>query len=111
MNFPRVRCSHILLSHADAIESSHSRDLAYAVMDAKRIIHDLQTGGLSWATAVKENSACNRSWYKDGDLGWFDLTDGVCEELYFAVNAAPKDILLDEPIQTPYGIHIIVRTG
>jgi hypothetical protein len=109
--FPKVRCSHILLSHDEAIESTHSRDLYYAIWDAKKIISELQGSGLSWATAVKEHSACPHSWDKDGDLGWFDINDGVVPELYYAVKAAPKDQLLEEPIQTPYGIHILVRTG
>ena len=109
--FPKVRCSHILLSHEDAIESTHSRELYFAVHDAKMIIGELLRGGITWGTAVKEHSACPHSWYRDGDLGWFDITDGVVPELYYSVLTAPKDQLLEEPIQTPYGIHILVRTG
>lgn len=108
--FPKVRCSHILLSYEDAIESTHSRELYFAVFEAKQIIADLKRGGISWATAVKEHSACPHSWYRDGDLGWFDIND-VVPELYLSVLTAPKDELLEEPIQTPYGIHIITRTG
>jgi parvulin-like peptidyl-prolyl isomerase len=108
---PKVRCSHILLSYDDAIESSHSREIYFAVFDAKQIIAELKRGGLTWATAVKEHSACPHSWYRDGDLGWFDINDGVCPELYYSTLAAPKDELLEEPVQTPYGIHIITRTG
>jgi parvulin-like peptidyl-prolyl isomerase len=108
---PKVRCSHILLSYDKAIESTHTRELYYAIWDAKQIIAELKGGGVSWASAVKEHSACPHSWYRDGDLGWFDLNDGVVPELYLSVRAAPKDQLLEEPIQTPYGIHIIVRTG
>jgi hypothetical protein len=44
-------------------------------------------------------------------LGWFDLNDGITPELYYATNAAKIDELLEEPIETPYGIHIITRTG
>lgn len=108
--YPKVRCSHILLSYEDAIESTHTRQLYYAIHDAKQIIAELKGGGLSWAAAVKEHSACPYSWYRDGDLGWFDIND-VVSELYLSVKSAPKDQLLEEPIQTPYGIHIIVRTG
>ena len=107
----KVRCSHILLSHENAIESSHSREIYFAVYDAKQIIGELTRGGISWATAVKEHSACPHSWYRDGDLGWFDLNDGITPELYYATNAAQIDELLEEPIETPYGIHIITRTG
>jgi len=108
---PKVRASHILLSYEGAIESTHSREIYFAVYEAKNIIAELKRGGYSWSTAVKEHSACPLSWYRDGDLGWFDITDGVTPELYYATLTAPKDELLDEPIQTPYGIHIITRTG
>lgn len=108
---PKVRASHILLSWDEAINSTHSRDLYFAIWEAKRIIGELKKGGYSWEQAVKEHSACEHSWYRDGDLGWFDLNDGVVPELYFSILACPKGELLDEPIQTPYGIHIITRTG
>jgi parvulin-like peptidyl-prolyl isomerase len=107
----KVRASHILLSWDKAIDSSHSRDLVFAIHEAKRIIAELKSGGYSWQQAVKEHSACPHSWYRDGDLGWFDANDGVDLILYRSVLACPKGDLLEEPIQTPYGVHIITRTG
>ena len=38
----KVRCSHILLSYAEAINSTHSRDLFFAVWEAKEIIKELK---------------------------------------------------------------------
>lgn len=107
----KVRCSHILLSYAEAINSTHSRDLFFAVWEAKEIIKELKNGRISWEKAVKEHSACDHSWYRDGDLGWFDLNDGVTPELYNACLIHEVGDLLDEPIQSPYGLHIIHRTG
>ena len=72
----KVRCSHILISFDTALNSSHSRGIYFAVFEAKSIIKDLKKGGYSWEQAVKEHSACEHSWYRDGDLGWFDLNDG-----------------------------------
>lgn len=109
--FPKVRASHILLSWDKAINSTHSRELAFAVHEAKRIIAELKRGGYSWEQAVKEHSACEHSWYRDGDLGWFDINDNVDETLYLSVLSCPKGELLEEPIQTPYGVHILTRTG
>ena len=86
---PKVRCSHILLSHEDAIESTHSKQLYFAVHDAKMIIGELLRGGITWGTAVKEHSACPHSWYRDGDLGWFDITDGVghcTDSMYYTIS-------------------------
>lgn len=110
-NLPKVRGSHILLSWEGAVNSSHTRELSFAVFEAKRIIADLKRGGYSWEQAVKEHSACQHSWYRDGDLGWFDLNDGVTPELYYALLNCPKGELVDEPIETPYGLHILTRTG
>ena len=80
----KVRCSHILISFDTALNSSHSRGIYFAVFEAKEIIKDLKKGGYSWEQAVKEHSACEHSWYRDGDLGWFDLNDGITPELYNA---------------------------
>lgn len=105
----KVRCSHILLSWDEAVNSTHSRDLVFAVKDGQDIIKELKAGGLSWSTAVKEHSACD-SWTAGGDLGWFEEHE-VTPELWNACMVCKKDELLDEPIQSPYGIHIITRTG
>ena len=107
----KVRCSHILISFDEAINSSHSRGIYFAVFEAKQIIKELKGGGYSWEQAVKEHSACQHSWYRDGDLGWFDLNDGITPELYNACMIHEVGDLLDEPIQTPYGLHIINWTG
>ena len=107
----KVRCSHILLSFDTALNSTHSRGIYFAVFEAKEIIKELKNGRISWEKAVKEHSACEHSWYRDGDLGWFDLNDGVTPELYNACLIHEVGDLLDEPIESPYGMHIIHRTG
>ena len=106
----KVRCSHILLSWDQAFESTHSRELVFAIHDAKEIIASLKGGGYTWQAAVKEHSACPHSWVSDGDLGWFKFGE-VTPELWNACLICPIDELLEEPVQSPYGIHIITRTG
>ena len=61
-----MRCSSILLSF-EATPTAPSRDLFFA-FEAKEIIKELN-GRISWEKAVKEHSACEHSWYRDGDLG------------------------------------------
>jgi len=109
VNPQKMRCSHILLSWDEAINSTHSRDLAFAIMDAKDIIESLLRGGYTWKVAVKENSACD-SWVKGGDLGWFSA-DEITSEIWSACLITEIDNLHPEPIQTPFGVHILYRTG
>jgi parvulin-like peptidyl-prolyl isomerase len=106
----KMRCSHILLSWDKAIDSTHSRDLAFAIHDAKLIIAELMQGGLSWNTAVKEHTACRVSWQNGGDMGWFDEND-ITTEIWNTCLITPVGEVFPEPVNSPYGIHIIYRTG
>lgn len=106
----KMRCSHILLSWDEAINSTHSRELIFAIYDAKEIISDLLKGSISWDTACKEHSACDVSYYQGGDLGWFEEHE-ITQEIWNACLITPIGDLCPEPIQSPYGVHIITRTG
>lgn len=105
----KIRCSHILLSWNEAINSTHSRDLIFAIDDATKIINDLKSRGTSWETACREHSACD-SCYKDGDLGWFEQHE-ITSEIWNACVQIPIGDLYPQPVLTPYGVHIITRTG
>jgi len=106
----KMRCSHILLSWDQSINSTHSRELAFAIYDAQTIITELKSGGLSWSAAVKEHTACDASRFKNGNLGWFEESD-IVNEIWQACLLTKKDELFPEPVNSPYGIHIIYRTG
>jgi len=106
----KMRCSHILLSWDGAINSSHSRDLIFAIYDAKEIINDLLQGSVSWNVACKEHSACDATYYQGGDLGWFEEHQ-ITSEIWNACLITPIGDLFPEPIDSPYGVHIITRTG
>ena len=87
------------------------RGIYFAVFEAKEIIKELKNGRISWEKAVKEHSACEHSWYRDGDLGWFHLNDGVTPNFTMHVCTYEVGDLLDEPHRKSYGMHIIHRTG
>ncbi len=106
----KMRCSHILLSWDKALNSTHSRELVFAIHDAKTIIAEVKSGGVQWHIAVKEHSACEGSRYKSGDLGWFQEHE-ITAEIWIACMVTKVGEIADEPIQSPYGIHIIMRTG
>lgn len=106
----KMRCSHILLSWDQAIDSTHSRELAFALHDAKQILFDLQKGIIAWNIAVKEHTACRHTWNNGGDLGWFDEHD-MLAEVWIACLTTAIGELAAEPINSPHGIHIIFRTG
>lgn len=106
----KIRISHILLSWDGAINSTHSRELLFAIHDAKMLIADLWNSRISWHVAVKEHSACRDTVYKDGDLGWF-MQHEVTSELWNAGVSCPIGGLYPEPVDSPYGVHIIRRTG
>lgn len=106
----KMRCSHILLSWDEALHSTHSRELSFAIFDAQQIIAELKRGGVSWDTMVKEHSACIETWNKSGDLGWFEEQE-IIEDVWIACLATPIGELFPEPITSPYGVHIIYRTG
>jgi parvulin-like peptidyl-prolyl isomerase len=106
----KMRCAHILLSWDEAINSTHSRELPYAIFDAKEIIADLTTGRISWKVACKEHSACEESYWREGDLNWFEEHQ-ITPEIWNACLITPIGDIHPEPVQSPYGIHIIYRTG
>ena len=68
----KMRCSHILLSWDGAKNSTHTRELAFAVHEAKIILADILKGSITWGIAVREHSACMQTGFETGDLGWFE---------------------------------------
>ena len=104
----RLRASHILLSHRQANPPTHSRGIAQAMTAAQDLISELKSGGISFERAARENSACP-SRERGGDLNWFEE-----ETMAIEFSAACKNILkgdIGPPCITPFGVHIILRTG
>jgi len=105
----RLKCKHILLSYDKAENSSHDRPLGVAVEDAERLILELKKGDISWDEAAAKNSSCASGPRHGGDLGWFE-EENMVPEFSNAVKATGIDCLAP-PCITPFGVHIIVRTG
>ena len=104
----RMKASHILLSHRQATPPTHSRGIAQAMMEAEKLITELKAGGTSFEQAARENSACP-SKARGGDLGWFEE-----ETMALEFSGACKNIQKDDigpPCISPFGVHIILRTG
>ncbi len=106
----KMRCSHILLSWHGAKNSTHTREIAFALHDAKIILADLKKGSITWNIAVREHSACMQTGFDTGDLGWFEQHE-ITPEIWTACLVTPVGDIFPEPINSPYGIHIIYRTG
>lgn len=104
----RLKASHILLSHKDANPPTHSRGIAMAMAHAEEIVRAIRSGGISFEQAARENSACP-SKDRGGDLGWFEEEAMVTEFSNACKNIQKDD--LGPPCISPFGVHIILRTG
>ncbi len=103
----QVRASHILLMYAGSMRSSASRSKD----DAHRLIQEIQTqlatGGDFAALASKHSDCPSRS--KGGDLGTFGRGQmvGPFEQAAFALAVGATSGI----VETPFGYHLIKRTG
>ena len=106
----KLRCSHILLSHVDAVAASHPRSFDEAYQEAVRIKKEIKKGTLSFQEAAAKNSHCASGPRNGGDLGWFEDWQ-MPHEFVNAVRMIPIGELGEYPIVTEAGVHIILRTG
>ena len=103
----QVRASHILLMYAGSMRSTANRSKD----EAHRLIQILQTQlgtGGDFASLASQNSDCpSRS--KGGDLGTFGKGQmvGPFEQAAFALPVGATSGI----VETPFGYHIIKRTG
>ena len=108
-NSLKLKCKHILLSYDKAENSSHERPLGAAMKEAEDLIIKLKKGEISFADAAAKNSSCASGPRHGGDLGWFEE-----ERMHPDFSNAIKVIGIDTigpPVITPWGVHIILRTG
>ena len=97
------------MSYDKAENSSHDRPLGVAVKDAEALILQLKKGEITFAEAAGKNSACASGPRHGGDLGWFEETK-MHPDFSNAVKVIPIDTI-GPPVITPWGVHIILRTG
>lgn len=105
----KFKCKHILLSYDKAENSSHDRPLGVAMKDAEDLILQLKRGEITFDEAAGKYSACASGPRNGGDLGWQEET-----HFHPDFSNAVKVIGIDSigpPVITPWGVHIVVRTG
>lgn len=102
-----VRASHILLMYAGSERSTATRSRE----DAERQIRELKTqvdGGADFAELARQHSDCP-SGRKGGDLGSFGRGQMVPE---FETTAFGMPVgATSDVVETPFGYHLIRRTG
>tara|TARA_B100000674_G_scaffold48610_1_gene33561 strand:- start:507 stop:827 length:321 start_codon:yes stop_codon:yes gene_type:complete len=105
----KFRCKHILLSFDKAENSSHERTLGKAVEDAEDLIKQLKKGEITFEEAARTSSACASGPRHGGELGWQEE-----EHFHPDFANAVKVIGIDTigpPIISPWGVHVVLRTG
>tara|TARA_A100000164_G_scaffold352176_1_gene357578 strand:- start:546 stop:866 length:321 start_codon:yes stop_codon:yes gene_type:complete len=105
----KFRCKHILLSHKDAENSSHNRPLGVAMGEAEEFIKKLKAGEIKFDDTARQHSSCLSGPSNGGDLGWQEE-----EHFHPDFANAVKVIAIDTigpPVISPWGIHIVWRTG
>lgn len=103
----QISASHILLMYAGSERSSAKRSKA----DAESQIADIERqlrGGADFAALAREHSDCGSA-QAGGDLGGFGRGQMVkgFEEAAFALDVGDTSGV----VETPFGFHIIRRTG
>ena len=105
----KFKCKHILLSHKDAENSSHERPLGAAMTEAETLIKEIKSGQISWTDAAGKYSACASGPRHGGDLGW-QQEEHFHPDFANAVKLMGIDTI-GPPVITPWGVHIVLRTG
>ena len=103
----RVKASHILLMYEGSMRSTATRSKEEAKTQMDQLAAEL-AGGADFAELAKKHSDCP-SGQKGGDLGSFGRGQmvGPFEDSAFGLEVGATSGV----IETPFGFHIIQRTG
>jgi parvulin-like peptidyl-prolyl isomerase len=103
----QINASHILLMYAGSERSSATRSKEEAESQIASIEQQLQ-GGADFAALAREHSDCGSA-QAGGDLGGFGRGQMVkgFEDAAFALDVGDTSAV----VETPFGFHIIQRTG
>jgi peptidyl-prolyl cis-trans isomerase C len=103
----QVRASHILLMYQGSQKSSATRSQDDAQTQIQQLKQQIDTGA-DFAELAKQHSDCP-SKKKGGDLGTFGPGQMVkaFEESAFGMDVGN----VSDVVETPFGYHIIKRTG
>lgn len=102
-----VRASHILLMYQGSMRSTATRSQAEAQQQIQKLQTEIQNGG-DFAKLASQHSDCPSS-AKGGDLGSFGRGQMVAafEEAAFGMEVGQTSGV----VETPFGYHLIQRTG
>jgi len=103
----QISASHILLMYAGSERSSATRSKEEAESQIADIEQQLE-GGADFAVLAREHSDCGSA-QAGGDLGGFGRGQMVkgFEDAAFALNVGDTSGV----VETPFGYHVIRRTG
>ena len=103
----QINASHILLMYAGSERSSATRTKEEAQSQIAEIAQQLEGGG-DFAALARSHSDCGSA-QAGGDLGGFGRGQMVkaFEEAAFGLNVGDTSGV----VETPFGFHIIRRTG
>jgi parvulin-like peptidyl-prolyl isomerase len=103
----QISASHILLMYAGSERSRATRSKEEAQSQIAEISQQLQ-GGADFAALARQHSDCGSA-QAGGDLGAFGRGQMVkgFEDAAFALNVGDTS----DVVETPFGFHIIRRTG
>lgn len=103
----QIRASHILLMYKGSMRSSASRSQAEAKEQIEQIKSSLDSGA-DFAEQARQHSDCPSS-RQGGDLGPFGRGQmvGPFEDAAFGLQVGETSGV----VETPFGYHIIQRTG
>jgi peptidyl-prolyl cis-trans isomerase D len=99
-----ARARHILIKWLDEADKGRARE------QANNIIKELKAGA-DFASKAREVSADPGSAQNGGDLGWFSNNGGMVKPFEDAVFGASKPGLLNAPVESEFGYHIIDVTN
>lgn len=103
----QIRASHILLMYLGSERSTATRSKEDAATQIERLKDDIAAGA-DFADVARQHSDCP-SKQRGGDLGSFGRGQmvGAFEETAFGLGVGQTS----EVVETPFGFHIIRRTG
>ncbi len=103
----RVKISHILLRVDPKATSDEKEKARQKLLGIKK---EIEANKMSFAEAANKYSEDpSNSGGAGGDIGYFSLNEGLVEEFANAAFALKKGVISD-PIETPYGLHLILVT-
>lgn len=106
-NGTRVKASHILLKVDPTATPAQKEQVRQKLLAIKK---DIASGQTTFAAAANKNSEDPaNSEGAGGDVGYFTLDSGIIEEFAHAAFAMKKNDISD-PVETPYGYHLIQVT-